>query len=275
LLVKKELPKEKWMAISYSFRLSIKDFWQSIFLRTFFIQRRLRKHLREQNQLWPKEKRYTQGYFYQGLEELGITGAKPTGFRFAQYQVDDILKNKTILDIGSNCGFVASYCAQRSFFVTAVELNPFLNRIARDTVKYLKLNNIAIIENDFSTFTTDQRFDVILSFSNHHTIDGNLHMGFEHYIQKIVSLLNPGGYLLFESHNVFAEGKGNVGDDGDMENKVAIMNKYFDIERYKMVRCYLKHGVEDLDKLFIVAKQSLMPQPVAFNLQEARQKYEY
>lgn len=261
--------------IPYSIRLSLKDFCQGIFLGTLPIQYRLRKHLKDQNRLWPKEKRYTQGYFYQGLEELGITGAKPTGFRFSQYQVDDILKNKTILDIGSNCGFVASYCAKQASSVTAVELNPFLNRIAKDTVNYLNLRNVHIVESDFSIFTTDNKFDVILSFSNHHTIDGNLHMGFERYIQKIASLLKPGGYLLFESHNVFGSGAGSVGDDGDMEQKLAIMNQYFDIERYKMVRCYLKHAVEDVDKLFIVAKQSATPRSVSFNLQQARMKYEY
>lgn len=100
-------------------------------------------------------------------------------------------------------------------------------------------------------------------------------MGFQRYIEKIVGLMKPGGYLLFESHNVFAPGEGRVGDDGDMEEKVAIMNQYFDILRYRMVRCYLKHAVEDLDKLFIVARQNDTPTPASFNLAQAREKYEY
>lgn len=263
------------MHIPYSYRLSFLDYWKGIFRGTFAIQRRLRGHLKEQNRLWPKEKKYTQGYFYQGLEDLGITGAKPTRFRFAQYQVDDLLKNADILDIGSNCGFVASYCAMQAASVTAVELNPFLNRIARDTTEYLKLTNVKIIDSDFTTFTTDKKFDIVLSFSNHHTIDGNLDMGFERYIEKIVHLLKPGGYLLFESHNVFATGSGMMGDDGDMDQKIQIMNKHFIIERYKMVRCYLKHGVEDLNKLFIVARQSDSPTQTDFNLVQAREKYDY
>lgn len=263
------------MNIPYSLRLSLLDFCRGVFRGTLPIQYRLRAHLKEQNRLWPKEKKYSQGYFYQGLEEVGITGAKPTRFRFSQYQVDDLLKNADILDIGSNCGFVASYCAMLATSVTAVELNPFLNRIARDTVEYLKLQNVNLIEGNFTTFTTDKKFDVVLSFSNHHTIDGNFHMGFERYIEKIVNLLKPGGYLLFESHNVFASGSGEMGDDGDMEQKISIMNKYFSIERYKMVCCFLKHAVEDLDKLFIVAKQSDSPIPIDFNLIQAREKYQY
>jgi SAM-dependent methyltransferase len=263
------------MKIPYSIRFSLRDFWRGLFCGTLGIQFRLRKHLKAQNRSWPKEKRYTQGYFYQGLEELGITGGKPTGFRFAQYQVDDILNNADVLDIGSNAGFVACYCAKKASSVTAVELNPFMNRIAKDAADYLHLKNIDIVDGDFSTFITDRKFDVVLSLSNHHTIDGNLHMGFEHYIEKIAALLKPDGYLLFESHNVFASGSGGVGDDGDMEQKVYIMNKHFDIERYRMVHCYLKHAVEDLDKLFIVARRSNAPKQVKFNLPEARNKYQW
>jgi SAM-dependent methyltransferase len=105
----------------------------------------------------------------------------------------------------------------------------------------------------------------VLSLSNNHAIDGNLHVGFGRYMEKIVDLLKPGGYLLFESHNAFAAG--GIGD--------AIMNKRFDIERYRMVRCYLKYAVEDLDKLFIVAKRSEFPRPVRSSLPEAREKYEW
>ena len=76
---------------------------------------------------------------------------------------------------------------------------------------------------------------------------------------RVTLLPAPGGYLLFESHNVYAQGHGGVGDDGDSDLKVAIMNKYFDIERYRMVRCFLEHAVEDLDKLFIVAKNPVHP----------------
>ena len=76
-----------------------------------------------------------------------------------------------------------------------------------------------------------------------------------------------------ELANVFAPGKSAVGDDGDFDAKMQIMNRYFEIERYRMVRCYLKHGVEDLDKLFIVARLSDNPRPVQFDLREAREKY--
>lgn len=263
------------MKLSYNKRFYLSDVIKGFFLGTSLLQYRLRKHLKEQNRTWPKEKKYSQGYFYQGLEEIGITGCKPTNFRFKQYQVDEILENAHVLDIGSNCGFVSCYCAKRAATVTAIELNPYLNKIAKDTSKHLKLDNISIIDEDFTAYKSNNKFDVILSFSNHHTIDGNLYMEFENYIKKIVNLLTPNGYLLFESHNVYAEGIGVLGDDGDMDMKVAIMNKYFTIEKYRMVNCFLKHGIEDLNKLFIVAKRSNNPRPIEFDLATAREKYTY
>lgn len=263
------------MALPYYRKFPIYDFWRGLFMGKALIQRKLFGHMKDQIKDWPKEKQYSHGYFYQGLEQLGITGGKPTGFRFKQYDVDQILAGAEVLDIGSNAGFVAVYCAWRAKFVTAVELNPHLNRVARDTAKHFKLSNMEVIDGDFSTFQSDRKYDVVLSFSNHHTIDGNLDMGFENYIKRIVSFLRPDGYMLFESHNVFAEGKGGMGDDGDMEQKVAIMNKYFTIERYRMVNCFLKHGIEDLDKLFIVARLADNPAPIDFKLPEAIKKYAY
>lgn len=263
------------MPIAYQHKYRLLDFLRGIVSGKLGIQRRLYGHLADQARDWPKEKLYTKGYFYHGLEELGITGAKPTGFRFRQYQVDDLLRDADVLDIGSNCGFVAAYCAQRARHVTAIELNPYLNRIARDTASHLGLANMEVVDGDFTSWQTERRFDVALSLSNHHTIDGNLDMGFENYIRKIAGLLRPGGYLLFESHNVFAEGKGGVGDDGDMEAKVAIMNRWFTMERYRMVHCFLTHNVDDLDKLFIVARKSDQPQPCAFSLPDAIRKYSY
>lgn len=263
------------MAIAYQHKYRVLDFLRGAVRGKLGIQRRLYGHLAEQARRWPKEKLYTKGYFYQGLEEICITGAKPTGFRFSQYGVDDLLQGAEVLDIGSNCGFVAAYCAKRAKHVTAVELNPYLNRIARDTATHLRLGNVDVVDADFTGWETDRRFDVALSLSNHHTIDGNLDMGFAKYIGKIAGLLRPGGWLLFESHNVFAEGKGGVGDDGDMEAKVAIMNRWFTIERYRMVHCFLEHGVDDLDKLFIVARKSERPEPCDFRLPEAIKKYSY
>lgn len=236
------------------------------------IRRQMLKHLEDQKKEgWTGA--YVQGYFYQGLEELGISGAKPTEFRFRQYDVDNILEDAEVLDIGSNTGFVAIYCAKLAKRVVGVELNPYLNRIARDASEYLLISNIELSQSDFKDFESKKKFDVVLSLSNHHTIDGNLNLGFEKHIERIANHLKPDGYLLFESHNVFGSGNGGQGDDGDMEEKIKIMSKYFKIERYRMIQSFLKYG--DIDKLFIVARRTNIEKPIDFNLSAARQSYSW
>ena len=208
------------MRIPYYIRLSVKDFFQGLFLGTLGFQNHLRRHLKDQNQNFTKAERYAHGYFYQGLEDIGITGCKPTGFRFSQYEVDSLLKNADILDIGSNAGFVACYCAKKGAeSITAIEINPYLNRIAKDTAKFLNLKNIKIIESDFSTFVSDRKFDIILSFSNHHTIDGKFYLPFDQYIEKIAKLLKPEDICYLKATMYMHPGRGRSGDDGDMELK--------------------------------------------------------
>jgi cyclopropane fatty-acyl-phospholipid synthase-like methyltransferase len=261
------------MKLPLSIRFFLKDFIVGLYLGTLGLQIKLRKHLRDQKR--SNLNIYTQGYFYQGYEDLGITGAKPTKFRFSQYEVDDILLGADIFDIGSNAGFVSCYCAKHASTVTAIEYNRFLNRIAKDSIKFLGLQNITLIEDDFATCAITGQYDVVLSLSNHHTIDGNLHMGFESYIFKVANLVRLGGYMLFESHNVFGPGLGNAGDDGDMDQKMRIINKYFTIERFRMVRSYLEHLVEDVDKLFIVAKRTNNPVNIDFDILSARECYSW
>ncbi|MFX0544858.1 class I SAM-dependent methyltransferase [Roseovarius sp. S1116L3] len=261
------------MPIPYHYRLRLLDFWNAVRMGHLGIQRRLAGHLKDQQKSW--ERGYTNGYFYQGLEDLGITGAKPTGFRFRQYEVDDVLRGADVLDIGSNAGFVAIYCARLAKSVVGVELNPYLNRIGRDAAAYLGVDNLSILETDFGSYQTDQKYDVVLSLSNHHTIDGNLNMGFEQHIARIADLLRSDGVMLFESHNVFGPGTGGEGDDGDMDQKIAILSKHFTIERYRMVHCYLTHGKGDIDKLFIVARKSSDPKAIDFDLNVARESYSW
>ncbi|MEM6409160.1 MAG: class I SAM-dependent methyltransferase [Pseudomonadota bacterium] len=229
------------------------------------------RHLAEQEKNWPGA--YVQGYFYQGLEDIGISGGKPTRFRFSQYQVDDLLRDADVLDIGSNTGFVSIYCAKFAKSVLGIEFNPYLNKVARETAAYLGIQNTEFRDVDFADFQSSEVFDVVLSLSNHHTIDNNLDLGFESHVSRIAALLRPGGVMLFESHNVFAPGEGGPGDDGDMDEKVKIMSKYFQIERHRMVRCFLKYG--DIDKLFIIARKTDDPKPISFDLETARQSYSW
>jgi hypothetical protein len=79
-------------------------------------------------------------------------------------------------------------------------------------------------------------------------------MPFIDYIAKIHALLRPGGTLLFESHNVFGPGTGGPGDDGDLDAKFDIAERFFEVVRHKMTRSFVPGGL-DVDKLFVVLRR--------------------
>lgn len=81
---------------------------------------------------------------------------------------------------------------------------------------------------------------------------------------------------MFESHNVFGAGTGAAGDDGDLDRKFDIMERYFELQDSKMTRAFVPS--HDIDKLFVVLRRR--PQVLAsvqrsMNLGEARKRYAY
>ena len=181
-----------------------------------------------------------------------------------------------VLDIGSNNGFWALRLATKVGHVEGLEFNPYLVAIANIAQEHLGAANASFIVGDFADFETSARYDVVCSLANHCTIDGNLSMGFEQYIAKVFSLLKPGGILFFESHNVFGPGTGAPGDDGDLDAKFDIAERYFAVLKYKMTRAYVP--AFDVDKLFVVMRRRDRYEADARRtlcLSEARQRYGY
>ena len=232
-------------------------------------------HLYRQNLNWSNT--YCHGYAYQGFERIGISGIKPTETRMQEYNIDDyISKSMRILDIGSNCGFMSLYLSEKCSHVDALELNPYLTLIGKNTSKHLNINNVSFIEDDFFEFIPDKKYDVCFSLANHATIDEKLQMKFEDYIAKIFYLLNDNGYLFFETHNVFGPGLGKPGDDGDLDRKFDFVERYFEIVKMKMIKPYVT--AHDVDKLFVVLKKKQSYQEGTkriMDLESARLKYNY
>ena len=95
-------------------------------------------------------------------------------------------------------------------------------------------------------------YDVILSCRTN-TIDGHLQLTFEEYVTWIWHWLREEEVLLFGSHDVFGPGRGGPGDDGDLEQKFEIVEKWFRIARLHMIRAFVPKN--DVDKLFIVLRR--------------------
>lgn len=213
---------------------------------------------------------YCKGYYYQGFQKIGINGIKPTEPRIDNYQIDEYFdQNKTVLDIGSNSGFMVCYLADKFKHVTGIELNPYLIKMGEETSSFLEIKNTSFIEGNFIDYNFDKKYDVVFSLSNHFTIDGNLNTSFENYLSKIYSLLNKDGVLIFESHNI-------NGDDSDLDQKFEIASKYFSLVKYKMVKAFYP---ADLDKLFAVFTKKdsidIHPQKTNFSLLQAKNIYSY
>ncbi|MBX9963014.1 MAG: class I SAM-dependent methyltransferase [Burkholderiales bacterium] len=237
--------------------------------------RRVFAQLLLQRTHWPHS--YCQGYAYQGWERIGIGGIKPTEQRLALYDIDGLLgSGRRILDIGSNCGFLALELAQRGHRVDGIELNPWLVGIATEVRDALDIRTARFFVEDFRSFRPAAPYDAVFSLANHATIDGRSGLDFEHFAAKLFELLEPGGLLLFESHNVFGPGTGGPGDDGDLDRKLAIAGRYFETLRHRMTHAFVPF--HDVDKLFVVLRRRSQPVATAgapFDLAAARQRYAY
>ena len=161
---------------------------------------KLKAHLKDQNEKWEHFIYSKQDGFYQGLDEINIKGSRSSEKRFKEYNLTKYLsKNKTALDIGSNCGFFSIFISKYVQHITGVEINPYLVAIANDTKQYLGIVNTTFISSTFEDFKTSDKFDIIFSLANDSTIDDNTKFNFKEYINKIKNLLNNDGILIFES----------------------------------------------------------------------------
>lgn len=237
--------------------------------------RRVFTQLQLQHSQWPHS--YCHGYAYQGWERIGIAGIKPTEQRLALYDIDNLLgTGRRILDVGSNCGFLALELARCGHRVDGIELNPWLVGIANEVRGALDLAQAHFFVEDFQSFLPAEPYDAVFCLANHATIDGHSGLDFEHFTAKLFELLKPGGLLFFESHNVFGPGAGGPGDDGDLDRKLALAGRYFETLRHRMTPAFVPF--HDVDKLFVILRRRERPVTAAtapFDLAEARQRYAY
>jgi SAM-dependent methyltransferase len=203
--------------------------------------RAMNEQLSLQARTWPSYD-YGEGYHYQSSDELGVTGLRDTTGRVEAFGLRDLVAGRDALEIGCNAGFLSLAIAPAARRVVAFELNPYLIEIARIGARTLGVDNVEFLVSSFEDFDTDERFDDVLSFANHHTYDGNTHQSLDEYFARCRHLLRPGGRLIFESHPPALEGAA-------FGRTVEIIERYFDLERSEIHR----YGTFlDQDRRFLV-----------------------
>ena len=209
---------------------------------------KLKAHLKDQNEKWEHFIYSKQDGFYQGLDKINIKGSRSTEKRFNEYNIGSLFsKNKNVLDIGSNCGFVSLYTSEFVKNVIGVEINPFLVKISNDTKAFLGIKNANFICSKFEEYKTDKKFDTVYSFANDSTIDSNTTFNFEEYIQKSLFLLSTGGLLIFESQAL------DVLVPNAFQLKLEILEKYFIISEKRKVSSEYPTNVPE--RIFLVLEK--------------------
>lgn len=188
---------------------------------------------------------YGEGYFYQGLAELAVSGLRDTDARIEAMKLRERVAGKTALEIGCNTGFLSIALAEVATKVTAFDINPHLVRIAELGASHLGRHNCTFLATSFENLELDERFDCVLSFANHSTYDGNTRQTVESYFEKCWERTHPQGRLLFESHPPAHEGK-NLG------KVIEIIERWFEVEEQQV----LTYGTFlDRDRTFVVARR--------------------
>ncbi len=189
---------------------------------------------------------YGEGYFYQSFERIGVRGLRNTEERVAAMGLSELVTGRRVLEVGCNSGFLSLSIAESAAAVVGFDLNPFLIEMANATADHLGLTTAQFSTSSFEDFPASDPFDVVLSFANHSTFDGNTHQTLEAYFDRCRALLAPGGLLLFESHPPAHEGDG-------LEKVCEIIGSRFSIE----ARSVLDYGsFLDQGRTFIIARSA-------------------
>ncbi|MDR1255192.1 MAG: class I SAM-dependent methyltransferase [Puniceicoccales bacterium] len=167
---------------------------------------------------------YGEGYFYQSCRPIHITGFRNTEARIAGMQLEKYVAGKTVLDIGTNAGFLAIEIAPMCNKIEGFDINPYLIEVANCVKNFLKCDNVEFWAGTFEEFNREQSYEVVLSFANHSTYDHNTRQSTDDYFQKCCRYVSNEGLLLFESHLPSYE------TQEQLKHVLECLKKYFTIE---------------------------------------------
>lgn len=210
-----------------------------------WLHRSLQKVLEQQSQSWESYD-YGEGYFYQGLKELGISGLRNSEARVEAMDLLSRVEGCTVLEIGCNTGFLSVLLSRKAARVAAFDINPHLVEIGRIAAQALQRTNVTFFVSRFEDLQLQETFDVVLSFANHSTFDENTAQNLHSYFQRCHQLLRPGGSLLFESHPPQYEG-------AKLGEVLNLLRQTFELQEQRLL--VYPGGPLDLGRTFVVAKR--------------------
>jgi len=144
-----------------------------------------------------KEMMLAQNEISQGWSMVDIEGRRDIDKRLSLYQLP-LNKSDIVLDVGCNVGFMSLALSPSVQLVHGIDTDTDLLEIADYTKDLLNIENVFFYEKNIIKLESANKFDLILSLQIHMWVK----KPFEEYIDKIFSLLKPGGRLLFESHDL-------------------------------------------------------------------------
>ena len=147
--------------------------------------------------------KYFYGYPYQSLNIANVFGDRICDYRFDEYELSKFVSSSDrVLDVGCNCGFMALLASYRTGCSSVgIDVNRYMIEIGQLTSKFLKIDDITELNcQRIQDYHPDILFNVVFSFATHWTDDSNYRVGLRSHLERMVSYLEVGGVLLFESH---------------------------------------------------------------------------
>lgn len=212
------------------------------------LHKKLENHLEDQSKNYRGFIYAQKNGYYQGFEQIKIDGCRPTEKRFERYQIESYLsKQKSALDIGSNCGFFTIFVSRYVSHIDGVELNSYLVNISNEVKEFLEIQNVIFHTSSFEEFNTDKKYDIIFSLANDETIDGNTKFTFKEYIEKIIKLMKNNGYLMFETVST------DTYEPRIFLPKLQFLKKHFEVIEDKMVKS--EYPINVPERRFLILKK--------------------
>jgi len=211
--------------------------------------RKVRAVLAQARQGWASAD-YGVGYLYQSSPLLGLRGFRDTGARVGQMSLSQALQGRAVLEIGCNSGFLALALATGTRRYVAFDNNPYLIELAQLAQREAGIGAVEFRVSTIEALGTDEQFEVVLSFANHSTWDGNMTLALEDYFSKVHRLLVPGGRLYFESHHPVLENRQQV------QATLAVMRRFFEVEEEREL---VEGSAWDRGRTFVTARAPAVP----------------